>query len=346
MDSTSHKRIAIKTPLMTLSRHTKLILCSVAEGVIVLDLQGAHIFVNSAAERMLGYKANELLGHPSHNLWHPTKADGSPYPAEECLICSSFRDGLVHYTSTDTKLFWRKDGTNFPVEYTSKPIFEQGQLVGAVITFLGITESKIAEDALRESERLYRSLFDNMMNGCAYCRILFEDGAPQDFIYLAVNDAFENQTGLKGVVGKKVSEVIPGIRETNPQLLEIYRRVALTHQPERFEMFIEPLKMWFSVSVYCPAHEHFVAVFDVVTERKLAELERERLLAELQEALSKVKLLSGLLPTCCKCQKIRDEKGDWHPIETYIIEHSEATFTHGICQDCALKLYPELMETS
>ena len=127
------------------------------------------------------------------------------------------------------------------------------------------------EAALQESENLYRSLFENMLNGFAYCQMLFEDDQPRDFIYLKVNSAFEALTGLKDVVGKKVSEVIPGIQESDPELLEIYGRVALTGKPERFENYVEALKMWFSISVYSPAKEYFVSVFDVITERKRAE---------------------------------------------------------------------------
>jgi PAS domain S-box-containing protein len=134
-----------------------------------------------------------------------------------------------------------------------------------------LAERNRAELALRESETLYRSLFNNMLNGFAYCRMWFEEGKPRDFTYLAVNDAFESLTGLKNVVGKKVTEVIPGIRETDPQLLEIYGRVARSGQPERFEIFLSALQMWFSFSVYSPESEHFVAVFDVITERKQAE---------------------------------------------------------------------------
>jgi PAS domain S-box-containing protein len=124
----------------------------------------------------------------------------------------------------------------------------------------------------QESEKLYRSLFENLLNGFAYCRMLFEDGKPLDFVYLAVNAAFERHTGLKNVVGKKVTEVIPGIRESDPRLFEMYGRVAKTGQPERFETFIQALQMWFSISVYSPAPEHFVAVFDMITERKNAEM--------------------------------------------------------------------------
>jgi PAS domain S-box-containing protein len=130
---------------------------------------------------------------------------------------------------------------------------------------------KQAEDALHESEALYRGLFENMAEGYAYCRMIFENGEPQDFIYLAVNTAFETLTGLRNVTGRRVSEVIPGIREADPHLFAIYARVALTGRPEKFEMFVEALKMWFSLSVYGPGDGCFVAVFDVITERKQAD---------------------------------------------------------------------------
>ncbi len=131
----------------------------------------------------------------------------------------------------------------------------------------------LAEDVTHdlEDDSSFHYLFDNMLNGLAYCRMLFENGEPLDFIYLRVNSAFEMQTGLKHVVGHKVSEVIPGIRETDPGLLQAYGRVAMTGQPERFEVFLDALQMWFHVSVYSPKPEHFVAVFDVITDRKNTE---------------------------------------------------------------------------
>ena len=130
-----------------------------------------------------------------------------------------------------------------------------------------------AERALRDSERLYRSLFENMLNGFAYCRVLFEQGQAQDFIYLSVNNAFDTLTGLGQVVGKKVSEVIPGIREADPELFEIYARVALSGIPEHVEIYVQALRRWFSIAVYSPSLEHIVVVFDEISERKKTELE-------------------------------------------------------------------------
>ncbi len=113
-----------------------------------------------------------------------------------------------------------------------------------------------------------RGILENMLNGVAYCRMLFEDGVPQDFIYLYTNPAFHEQTGLGPVCGKRVSEVIPGIRSADPQLFEIYGRVVAGGQPEKFETFVESLQAWFAVQAYSPGPDHFVAVFDVITRRK------------------------------------------------------------------------------
>jgi len=99
----------------------------------------------------------------------------------------------------------------------------------------------------------------------------FLDGRPHDYTYLKVNQAFEALTGLKDVVGKRVSEVIPKLRESDPQWFETFGRVTLSGQPEQFEIRLNALDKWFSVSVYSPEKEHFVAVFDEITERKRAE---------------------------------------------------------------------------
>src|SRR5208282_5093506 len=101
---------------------------------------------------------------------------------------------------------------------------------------------------------------------------LYEQNRPTDFIYLSVNKAFEDLTGLKDVEGKKVSQVIPGIQETDPGLIATYGRVASTGVPERFETYVEALAMWFSIAVYSPKKGYFVAIFDVVTARKRAEM--------------------------------------------------------------------------
>jgi PAS domain S-box-containing protein len=134
-----------------------------------------------------------------------------------------------------------------------------------------ISDLKKAVEVARESGARFRSLFDNMQEGLAYCRMVYRDGKAHDFIYMSVNPAFVRQTGLKDVEGKAVSEVIPGIRETDQQLLDTYGRVASSGRAEKFESYVKALGDWFAVSVYCPAEGYFVAIFEVITPRKLLE---------------------------------------------------------------------------
>jgi diguanylate cyclase (GGDEF)-like protein/PAS domain S-box-containing protein len=123
--------------------------------------------------------------------------------------------------------------------------------------------------ALLESEERYHSLFENMLDGVAYCRMFYdEENRPVDFVCLDVNKAFERLTGLSNVVGKQASVVMPKIKELNPELFEIYGRVALTGNPEIFDIDFKPLAKWLSISVYSPQKGYFVAVFDDITEQK------------------------------------------------------------------------------
>jgi hypothetical protein len=87
---------------------------------------------------------------------------------------------------------------------------------------------------------------------------------------------------------------------------------------------------------------YHLAIVRDITERQRANTERERLIGDLQNALAEVKTLRGLLPICAGCKKIRDEKEQWHPVETYVMRHSEAQFTHGYCPECLRKYFPDI----
>ncbi len=136
-----------------LRRQNEFILQSAGEGIFGLDLEGRHTFVNPAAAKMLGYEVEELLGQPSHALWHHTKENGNAYPQEECPIYGAYKDGLVHMG--EDELFWRKDGSSFSAQYCSTPMRnEQGQLIGAVVTFQDITDRKRMAAQLLEAAKL------------------------------------------------------------------------------------------------------------------------------------------------------------------------------------------------
>ncbi|ACF44031.1 PAS domain-containing protein [Pelodictyon phaeoclathratiforme] len=133
------------------------------------------------------------------------------------------------------------------------------------------SELKETRDALAASNTHHRNLIDYMQNGYAYCRVIFEEGVPVDFIHEEVNSGYEKMTGLKNVVGKRATEVFPGINNTFPEFIEKHITVAQTGISNRFELYLEPLRSWFDLTVYCPQKGYFVSIIDDITQRKIAE---------------------------------------------------------------------------
>ena len=139
-----------ESELAKLRRQRQLILNAVGEGIYGLDLSGKVTFVNPAAAAMIDWPVEELIGQPMHTVMHHSHPDGSPYSREDCPIYQAFQDGSVHRVTHE--VFWRKDGTSFPVEYISTPMHDEaGQLIGAVITFRDITQRRWAEEVLRRT---------------------------------------------------------------------------------------------------------------------------------------------------------------------------------------------------
>jgi formate hydrogenlyase transcriptional activator len=138
---------------------TRLVLNSAAEGIFGCDSHGTCLFCNTAAAQILLYDdPAELLGQNMHTLEHHTRKDGTPFPIEECPIFVGFLENRgVHI---DDDVFWKKDGSSFPVEYWSHPLVRDGKTVGAVVTFLDITERKKAEEELRKSEQRKHTLLE------------------------------------------------------------------------------------------------------------------------------------------------------------------------------------------
>lgn len=127
------------------------ILDSAGEGIYGLDASGLTTFINPAAEKMTGFSAQEMIGECQHKMVHHSKPDGTPFPQLDCPIYAAFNEGKIY--SCSNEVFWRKDGTSFPVEYTSTPIMKNGKCLGAVVVFNDITKRKKAEEEIQNLRR-------------------------------------------------------------------------------------------------------------------------------------------------------------------------------------------------
>jgi len=162
----------------------KLILESAGEGIYGLDMGGRVTFINHAAVKMTGFTAKEMIGNCQHKLVHHSKSNGKKYPVEECFIYAAFHDGQVHKVSNE--VFWRKDGTSFPVEYVSTPIRENMKIKGAVVVFSDISERKEAEEEIQclrdqlELENAYLS--EEVLGAQAYGEIIGSSHALENIL--------------------------------------------------------------------------------------------------------------------------------------------------------------------
>ena len=143
-------------------RENLLMLTSVGDGIYCVDINGLCTFINPAAKRLLGRSDNEVIGQNIHYVHHHTHEDGSHYPVEECPIYAAIRDGVVHQGKQE--MFWKHDGTPFPVEFTSTPIISDSTIIGAVVVFRDISDrletQRQLHDTLKELSDLKARLED------------------------------------------------------------------------------------------------------------------------------------------------------------------------------------------
>ena len=148
------ERVRAEEAQIRLTQQLQLILDSTGQGIYGIDLQGNCAFINRATCQMIGYDAEQVLGRNMHDLVHHHKPDGAPYPVSECPIYRAARNAVA--CRVDAEVMWRKNGTSLPVEYSSFPIIQDGNVTGAVVTVWDITERKSAEALLRRREEELR----------------------------------------------------------------------------------------------------------------------------------------------------------------------------------------------
>jgi len=255
---------------------SRLLLESAHEGIFGLGEDGLVNFINPAGLAMLGFETDEVIGQKIHPLIHHTRPDGSPYPIEECPMHHSLTQGTIG--NRDDEVLWQKEGTAFPVEYTSVPILKNGSIAGTVVIFRDISERKQAEQALRESRATARGLLDATQESLL---LLDKEG-----ILIAVNHtaARRHQRTPKELVGTNHFEHLPqDLREPRKAHFNI---VLETGNPAEFEDVRDGMVLHHN---YYPVQDKTGAIIGVaifaqdITERKHMEEDLERNVEELEQ---------------------------------------------------------------
>ena len=246
----------------------------VKEIVLLVDRRNTVVEANDYALETYGYSRDQLVGKD---------VEAFRVPQEGVTVADRTRQldeagGHLTFESVHR----RSDGVEFPVEVSLSIIAIEGEEYFLEIV-RDIGERAATDAALRESEARYRTLFENSLSGFALHEVVLgEDGQPVDYVFLAANPAFEEQSGLKvaDVRGARATDVVPGLRETG--LIERYGRVALTGEPQRFEAYIPALRRHFDIQVVSPRPRQFATIFIDVTQRREAERQLEALNSDLE----------------------------------------------------------------
>jgi diguanylate cyclase (GGDEF)-like protein/PAS domain S-box-containing protein len=246
------------------------VLNSAGEGICSLDAEGRITFANQAVTRMTGWKFAELIGRPMHATLHQPKADGAPFPQEDCPICQTWQKGVEHTVADE--VFWRRNLSSFPIEYVSTPIYDGAELSGAVVVFRNVTEHKRATEALRVSENFSETILTSVNEG-----IIVYD---RELRYRAWNKVMEEFTGLPSeqIIGSSALDLfaqfmLPGIEHL---LVRALRGERVTSEDTHYQVPQTGREGWMSAtfSSHTSPEGETIGVVGIVrdiTARKLAE---------------------------------------------------------------------------
>jgi PAS domain S-box-containing protein len=355
------ERVRAEEALNESRRQLEEIIQFLPDATLVIDREGRIIAWNRAIEEMTGFKAEEMLNKgdyeyaiPFYGERRPILIDLVTMPREivqqKYLTIHREKDTLMG--DADCPMVRRE--RRFLSGWAS-PIYNiKGEIIGTIESIRDITDRVRAEQALNESRRQLEEIIDFLPDATL---VLDESGK-----IIAWNRAIEEMTGFKAeeMLGKvNFEHSIPFYGERRPILVDLVTLPSEVIEEKYYFLRREKgilmgdadcpmvrrerrfLSGW-ATPIYNLKGDIIGAIESIrdVTEKKLAEEEREKLIGELREAFMKIKMLKGLIPICSSCKKIRDDKGYWNQIEVYIREHSDAEFSHSICPECTKKLYP------
>jgi PAS domain S-box-containing protein len=308
------------------------------DGIYVKDTDCRKTIANLADVHTMGLQSEtEAIGKKDSDLYPKDVADR--FSADDQSV---IQNGLPVINREEYVL--DEQGKKRWLVTTKLPLRDNnGQIIGLVGIGRDITEQKKAQESLQHERNILRTLIDNLPD-----MIFFKDAEGR---YILDNLSHLRSIGMKHqeeIIGKTTFDFNP------PELAKLYmedeKHVIESRQPmiEKEERAVhrETGEQRWHLTSKVPLIDTqgnvtgIVGIARDITERKQAEAERERLIKELQNALADIKVLSGLVPICSSCKKIRDDKGYWTQLEGYIQEHSQAKFSHGVCPDCMKRLYP------
>jgi len=223
--------ILVAHPIKQFLADSELLLNAVGEGIYGFDVDGNAVFVNPAAERMTGWQAKHLLGKNIHKYHHHSHADGSEYPAEECNIYNTMRDGIERKITNE--VFWRQDGTSFPVEYTSTPVHKDGKLIGAVAVFRDVSQQRETDQALRDALKTVQQLTEKLQAENTYLQAEINEGWADSGL-VGKTDCFKQMLSQIELVGQTDSTVlILGENGTGKEVIarNLHQLSARFHSP-------------------------------------------------------------------------------------------------------------------
>ncbi|MGC2048420.1 MAG: PAS domain-containing protein [Gallionella sp.] len=312
------------------------ILNSMSETVYVVDREMRIQYVNRAAGKLTGYSPDESVGKFCHDIF-----------CEESYRCKDLcppkqameKMSPILHREAETKT---KNGDVRQTQISISPLCDEDVCTGAVIVVQDITELKKADERIRRQNTFLTAVIDAL---------------PHPFLVIDADTHSLKLANVAAYHGKLPEQMtchelshktsVPCSSMDHPCPLE---KVKSTGQPVMLEH-----KHYDANGILRDVEVHGFPIFDDegkvvkmieysidISDRNRVARERETLIVDLQKALQKVKTLSGLLPICSSCKKIRDDTGYWNILEQYISEHSDAEFTHGLCPECVRRLYPNL----
>jgi PAS domain S-box-containing protein len=308
------------------------------DAVYLVDQDLSIRFANPAAEQLTGYSVDESIGRRCDEIF----CERSSRCDSGCPLIKTIQTGVPYlHREAETKT---KSGTVLRTQISVSPFFDGDRRIGTVLVIKDISELKAAEEKII----LQNSFLTEVI-----------DALPHPFYVI---DAETYRVKLANRAA---------IPEAKPGDVTCYELSHLRNMPCEGSEHPCPMVLVKETGRPCTvehAHHHpdgtvrdmeahGFPIFDAkgnviqmieycidISDRKKAIEEREALIKDLQRALAEVKVLSGLLPICSSCKKIRDEAGSWNNLERYISKHSKAEFSHGLCPECAQKLYPKIYD--